>query len=121
VASGKFVHPDLMVVCGKEEVLGAGDAVLNPQVVVEVLSPKTGDYDYGGKFRLYQTLDSFEEYVLIAQDEPRVDVFRKTPDSRWLLSSYTGLSQVAKVESLGIELSLAQLYAGVEWTQSPST
>jgi Uma2 family endonuclease len=66
-------------------------------------------------------LPSFEEYVLIAQEEARVDVFRKTSEDSWQLSRYHSLEAKAKIESLGIELPLAELYAGIEWTSSPST
>jgi Uma2 family endonuclease len=111
VAPAKFVYPDIIIVCGKpvftDEVQ---DTITNPKVIVEVLSPSTADYDYGGKFALYRGLPSFEEYLLIAQDEPRVEVFRKTPDSDWLLSSYVGLESIVRVQSLEIELPLAEIY-----------
>jgi Uma2 family endonuclease len=77
-------------------------------------SPTTADYDYGHKFILYRRIGSFEEYVLVAQDQARVEVFRKTPDRRWLISTYESLDAVANVESLGISLPLAEIYAGVE-------
>lgn len=122
VSPTKFVYPDLLVTCGKPAVADAkADTVLNPKVIVEILSPTTEDYNYGRKFLLYQLLPSFEEYVLIAQDEPRVSVYRKVPDDLWILATYRGLQSVAKLASLGIELPLAELYDGVEWTSSPST
>jgi len=79
-------------------------------VIVEILSPSTADCDYGGKFALYRGLPSFEEYLLIAQDEPRIEVFRKMPDDRWVLSSYVGLDATVRVESLEIDLPLAEIY-----------
>jgi Uma2 family endonuclease len=111
VGPTKFVYPDMLVVSGKpvftDEVL---DTITNPKVIVEVLSPSTADYDYGGKFALYRGLPSFEEYLLIAQDEPRIEVFHRAPDGRWILSSYEGLESVARVESLEIELPLTEIY-----------
>ena len=111
ISPTKFVYPDLIVVCGNpvftDEVQ---DTITNPKVIVEILSPSTADYDYGGKFALYRRLPSFEEYLLIAQDEPRIEVFRKTPDRRWILSSYEGLESAVRVESLDIDLPLAEIY-----------
>lgn len=107
----KFVYPDFVVVCGKPVFTDeAQDTIINPKVILEILSPSTADYDYGGKFALYRGLPSFEEYVLIAQDEPRIEVFRKASDDRWILTIYKGLESIARVESLNIELPLAEIY-----------
>ena len=113
VSPTKFVFPDQVVVCGKPEFTDeAADTITNPKAIVEVLSPSTANYDHGGKFALYRRLPSFEEYVLIAQDQPNVEVFRKTPDGRWLLTIYEGRDAVARLDSLDIALPLAELYAG---------
>jgi Uma2 family endonuclease len=106
-----------MVVCGKPVLTDEHqDTLLNPKVVLEILSPSTADYDYGHKFILYRRIESFEEFVLVAQDQARVEVYRKTPDKRWLITNYEGLDAVVKVESLGISFQLAEIYAGVELT-----
>jgi Uma2 family endonuclease len=111
VSPTKFVYPDILVLCGKPDLTDdIKDTITNPKVIVEILSPSTADYDYGGKFALYRGLPSFEEYLLIAQDEPRIEVFRKTPDSRWILTSYVGLEATVRVESLDIDLPLAEIY-----------
>ena len=111
----RFVLPDMVVFCGKAVLADEHqDTLLNPKVIVEILSSSTADYDYGQKFILYRRIESFEEYVLVAQDQARVEVFRKTPDKRWLISTYEGLDAVAEVESLGISFQLADIYAGVE-------
>ena len=111
VSPTKFVYPDFMVVCGKPVFTDdKRETLTNPKVIVEILSPSTADYDYGGKFALYRSLPSFEEYLLIAQDEPRIEVFRKTPDGRWILSSHVGLETTVRVESLDIDLPLAEIY-----------
>jgi len=111
----RFVLPDLIVFCGKPVLTDEHqDTLTNPKVIVEILSPSTADYDYGEKFIVYRRIESFEEYVLVAQDQARVEVFRKTPDKRWLISTYEGLDAVAEVESLGISFKLAEVYAGVE-------
>ena len=112
----KFVYPDLLVTCGNPAVADDNaDTILNPKVIVEVLSPATANYDHGRKFELYQLLPSLEEYVLIAQDEPRVSVYRKAaPEDRWTLAIYRGLPSVAKLETLEIDLPLGEIYAGLE-------
>lgn len=115
VSATKFVLPDLFVVCGSPELTDEHqDTVTNPKVVIEILSPSTADYDYGHKFRLYQRMASFEEYVLVSQDEPRVDRYRKSAQNRWNLSIYIGLEAVVPIESLSLSLPLAEIYAGIE-------
>lgn len=110
-----YVYPDLAAVCGQPHLLDVhADILLNPQVVVEVLSPSTADFDYGGKFALYQTLTSLQEYVLVSQDAYLVEVYRRVAESQWMLSSYAGVDAVVPVECLGIRLPLTELYAGVE-------
>jgi len=116
VSPTKFVLPDLVVVCGKPVLADEyQDTLTNPKVIVEILSPSTMNYDYGEKFSLYRRLESFEEYILVWQDRPRVEVLRKTLDKRWILSTFEDLSASVEVESLGISLPLAQLYADVEF------
>jgi Uma2 family endonuclease len=115
VAPKKFVYPDLVVVGGSPVFTDkVRDTIINPKVIAEVLSPSTAGYDYGPKFTLYRRLPSFEEYLLIAQDEPRIEVFRKTPDSRWILTTYEGLESIVRVESLEIDLPLAEIYFEVD-------
>ncbi|MCX6594314.1 MAG: Uma2 family endonuclease [Acidobacteria bacterium] len=109
-----YVYPDLAVVCGQPKLADAhADIVLNPQVIVEVLSPSTADFDYGGKFALYRTLDSLQEYILVSQDAYLVEVFRRVAESQWMLSSYPGIDAVVPVECLSISLPLTEIYAGV--------
>lgn len=113
ISPTKFVYPDLVVVCGKPVFDDSyGDTITNPKLIVEVLSRSTAGYDYGDKFLLYQRLPSFEEYVLVAQDQPRVTVYRKTTERRWLMTVYEGLESTAKFETIGVELALANVYDG---------
>ncbi len=114
--STKFLFPDIMIVCGKPAFTDeAADTITNPKLIVEVLSPSTADFDYGGKFALYRRLATLDEYVLIAQDKPNVDVFFRSPDGRWILSSTESLEASVKLDSLGIALPMAELYSGVEF------
>jgi Uma2 family endonuclease len=113
VSPTKFVYPDIVVVCGQPALTDeVADTLTNPKVIVEVLSPSTMDYDYGGKFALYRRLPSFEEYLLVAQDEPRVEVFRRAGEHTWVLTTYLGLDAVIPVQSLNISIPMAELQAG---------
>ncbi len=111
-----YVVPDITVVCG--QIVRAGEAknsVINPKVIIEILSPSTADFEHGGKFALYCKLPSFVEYVLIAQDTAKVEVFTKESDTRWILTMYEGLEATVRLESLALEIPAAEIYAGVEF------
>jgi Uma2 family endonuclease len=82
--TGLYTYPDLLVVCGEPEYAPEnGDTLTNPRAVVEVLSDSTERYDRPTKFRHYQTLPALQEYVLVAQDEPLVERYTRTPTGRW--------------------------------------
>ena len=111
VSPTKFLVPDLTVYCGEPVLTDEHqDTLTNPKVIIEILSPSTNDYDYGEKFWLYRRLPSFVEYVLVSQSELCVEVFRLTPDHRWMLSTYQGLDAVFAIESLGITIPLSDIY-----------
>jgi Uma2 family endonuclease len=83
-----YVYPDVIVTCGEEAFEDDQfDALTNPLVIIEVLSPSTEAYDRGDKFLLYQTIPSLREYVLVTQAPRRIEVFRKQPDGSWLYQS----------------------------------
>ena len=114
VSQTKYVYPDLLVVCGKPALTDEqADTVTNPKVIVEVLSSSTGDYDYGAKFSLYRELPSLEEYILVSQETPRIEVFSRKADRQWLLSTYDGLGATLPVSSLHIAIPLAEIYSGI--------
>jgi Uma2 family endonuclease len=107
------VYPDVMVFDGEPQLNGARlDEVLNPSVIVEVLSPSTADYDRQNKFRIYRSIPSFQEYLLVEQDEPFVERYSKQTQG-WLLSEYQGLEVSISLESMGVELPMAEIYRGV--------
>jgi Uma2 family endonuclease len=82
-------------------------------VVVEVLSPSTRKFDQGAKFDRFRELSSFEEYVLVEQDEPRVETRYRHPDGHWALDFALGLNSVILLRSLSISLPLLEIYAGI--------
>ena len=110
-------YPDLSVVCGELE----GDmidpeAITNPCVLVEVLSPSTESYDRGKKFDFYRQIDSLEEYVLVSQQEPIVERFKRQPNGDWLLTVYKGLEATLNLTSIQTDLQLQDIYRFVDWS-----
>lgn len=114
---GSYVYPDVVVACGALQCEDHyGDTLLNPQVVIEVLSPSTEAYDLGEKFRQYREIASLQEYVLVSQEDYMVELFSRAADGRWMLSDARGLDARVALPSLGCELPLNRIYARVEIT-----
>ena len=112
-AKDKAIYPDGTVVKDKPDYyLGRRTVILNPILVVEVLSQSTEKYDRGLKFDYYKTLDSFREYVLVEQDSPRVEVhFLKNPaENLWEVTSYEGLDNEVTLQSIGCTVKMKQIY-----------
>ena len=110
----QYGYPDALIVCGPPQFDPAGPretTLLNPRVLIEVLSESTEAYDRGLKFERYREIESFTEYVLIATDRPSVDVYRRHPSGLWTLHPHGGLAATATIESAGIDLPLAEVYA----------
>jgi Uma2 family endonuclease len=109
--SGLYTYPDVVVVCGEPKLLdGRRDTLLNPILILEVLSPSTEAYDRGFKFAQYRTVESLQEYVLVSQAEPRVELFRRQPSGDWLLSEAVGLEAVCRFASVECSVALADVY-----------
>ena len=114
-ATGLYTYPDVVVVCGAPRFEDEQkDTLVNPKVIVEVLSKSTQDYDRGAKFEQYRTLESFTEYVLIAQDKAHVEHFVRQPDGRWLLAETNRLDDRIALETIAAHLALADVYEKVE-------
>jgi Uma2 family endonuclease len=113
-ANSLFTYPDLMVVCGKIEFLKEEeDVLLNPVLIVEILSKSTADYDRGSKFELYRQISTFKEYILLDSRRVKAEVWFKDPE--WKLVQETSLLEDALyVHSIGMELKLTEAYRGTE-------
>jgi Uma2 family endonuclease len=115
-ASGLYTYPDVIVVCGALQFDDDHrDTLLNPTLIVEVLSESTQDYDRGGKFAQYRKIASFAEYVLVAQDECHVEHFVKQADGGWLLSETNRLEDALTLSSIACTLSLRDIYEKVQF------
>ena len=125
-AATLFTYPDVVTVCGEPRFLDEKrDTLLNPTMLVEVLSPSTEAYDRGRKFELYKTIESLREYVLIAADRVHVDLYTRQPDNRWLLTSADRVEDTLTLESVEARLLLRDIYEKVDlpgsqsWLQRP--
>lgn len=115
-ANSLYTYPDLLVVCGKEQFVDdKTDTLLNPRIIVEVLSKSTGSYDRGEKFQLYRSIPSLEEYVLIDSQRIAAEVFRKSEQGFWSLmsESYT-LEGSIELASIGLTLPMRDIYDQTE-------
>lgn len=115
-SASKSVYPDTLVVCQEPEYWqGREDLIVNPLLIVEVLSKSTRTYDKGAKFLLYETLPSFTEYVLIEQKKPYVEAwFKQSPDN-WHKIKETELDKSILLRSLGVSVPLADIYDNISF------
>jgi Uma2 family endonuclease len=110
----RYTYPDVMVVKGQpiftdEKQTG----ISNPCLIVEVLSNSTGEYDRENKFKLYRSIPSFQEYILVEQTSYGVEQYAKQTNGKWILADYVGEDAVLKLESVDFEISLMDLYKRV--------
>lgn len=111
-SSNSYVYPDSMVVCGDfQHSQEDENSIVNPVLIVEVLSKSTAEYDRGDKFYLYRQIPTFREYILIEQKKHVVDVhFKHENSDLWRITRYQGLDKIVKLQSIGIEISMKELY-----------
>jgi Uma2 family endonuclease len=87
--------------------------VTNPQAIAEVLSPSTESYDQGDKFKRYVLIPTLRDYLVVKQTEPQVARFHRRDDDSWLIDSVEGLDAALEIPSLGVTLSMAEIYRDV--------
>jgi len=110
-----YFYPDVTVVCGALEYVDEKrDTVTNPKVIVEVLSPTTRNYDLGDKARMYSRIPSLTVLLLIEQERISIEHWRRLSNGRWEVSNMADPQGTIHVESVGCELSVADIYSGVE-------
>jgi Uma2 family endonuclease len=115
-ATGLYTYPDIVVVCGAPQLLDARrDTLLNPALIVEVLSPSTEAYDRGRKFEHYQSIDSLQQYLLVASERVHADLFTRQSGGQWLLTSTSNVEDTVRLESIGCSIALRESYDGVEF------
>lgn len=111
-SAGLYTYPDCCVICGDPHFSGdQKDVVINPLLIVEVLSPSTEGYDRGKKFELYRTIESFREYLIVHQERRHVEHYSKQDDGSWVLREHSGVDASFTITRLNAVISLAELYA----------
>lgn len=115
----KYTYPDLVVVCGNPQFEDEErDTLLNPTLIIEVLSPSTAAYDRGDKFKHYRTIESLREYVLISQTRPWIERYvRQESTPFWMFSDAEGLEAQIELDSIGCTLALTQVYEKVKFEE----
>ena len=117
-----YTYPDVVVACGEARFEGSTlDTLLNPTLIIEVLSDSTEKYDRGKKFAHYQRIEALREYAMIAQDEARIECYTRQTDNRWILSKVESLEEAMPLESIGCVLPLAEVYARVRFEEEGET
>jgi Uma2 family endonuclease len=114
--TGLYTYPDACVVCGEAKFLDErGQTLLNPTLIVEVLSPSTEGYNRGRKFEHYRTIESLQEYLMVASDHMHADLFTRQPDGHWVLSPFGEPGDTVELKSVGCRLVLADIYEKVKF------
>ncbi len=112
--SGLLTYPDASVFCGKLELSDNQRVLLNPVMIVEVLSPSTRHYDRGDKFTLYRSILTFCDYLLVDSEKVYIEHFRKIENNEWILHEYTDLSEKIYFNSINESLELKEIYENIE-------
>ncbi len=109
--TGLYTYLDVVVICGEPKFQdNVFDTLLNPTLLIEVLSDTTENYDRGKKFQHYRSIESLQEYVLVSQDEARIEKYVKQGDGFWVLSEAVGLDAKIKLDAIDCELALSEVF-----------
>ena len=114
--TGLYTYPDVVIACQEPQFLdGQLDTLLNPTLLVEILSPSTEAYDRGRKFENYRSIESLREYLLVASDRIRADLYTRQEDGGWLLTSADGPAGTLSLASVNCQIALADVYEKVKF------
>lgn len=111
-----YTYPDIVIVCGPNKFSKLDRiTIVNPSVIIEILSPSTCEYDCGLKFKLYRDIETLQEYVTIDSRKPYAQVFRRMPDNQWIVADDAfSLTESITIQTIGATLQMADLYDGIE-------
>ena len=113
-----YTYPDIVVVCGEPEFIDDEfDTLINPLLLIEILSESTESYDRGQKFKNYRSIDSLREYVLISQKSTSIEKYVKHGDGLWMLSEASGLESSITLECIDCTTPLTEIYDKIDFTQ----
>jgi Uma2 family endonuclease len=117
--TGLYTYPDLVVVCGEPQFQDdVFDTLLNPVLIIEVLSETTESYDRGKKFQHYRSIESLQEYVLVSQDEARIEKYVKSGDGFWFFTEAVGLDSEIEFSSTGCRIALGEVYDKINFSEN---
>lgn len=119
-ANTLFTYPDISIVCGEVKTLDNDDYnILNPSIIIEVLSPGTKNYDRGEKFQLYRDIPTLKEYILVDSQFVDVEAFRINAHGHWELEEYKSLKAVLQIPGISVSLPLSEIYEGMKISNRP--
>lgn len=110
--SGLWTYPDVVLTCGKQEIVDPVETLANPILIAEVLSESTAEYDRGAKFELYRSIPSFRDYLLIEQDSIAVE-HRWRDGEEWRVAKYTSREDVIHLTGVPLDVHVGDLFAGI--------
>ena len=115
-ANSLYTYPDIVIVCGPNKFSQLDRiTIINPSVIIEVLSPSTCEYDRGEKFKLYRDIETLQEYVTVDSRKAGAQVYRRMPDNQWVLADDAfSLTESITIQTIGATLQMADLYDGTE-------
>jgi Uma2 family endonuclease len=109
-----YTYPDVSAVCGQPLFADdKKDSLLNPSLIVEVLSPSTESYDRGRKFEHYRSIETLHDYILVSQDRVLVEHYARQKAAAWLLRAYSQLEEELRIDSLSVAIPLSAIYRGI--------
>jgi Uma2 family endonuclease len=116
-ATASYLYPDMLVLCGEKKFAGGSfDTLLNPGLIIEVLSPSTEAYDRGAKFSDYRKIPSLQEYILVSQHIASVERYLRAENGKWTLIEYEGLEAKLEPGSIACTLALSDIYEQVDFS-----
>jgi len=117
-ATGLYTYPDIVVVCDQPQFEDAlFDTLLNPRIIIEVLSDSTEKYDRGDKFRQFREIPSLREYVLVSQNSALIERYVRQPNEDWLLTTFDQLPEAFEFASIPVRIPLSEIYRGVSFPE----
>lgn len=113
--SGLFTYPDIVLICGEPEFYDEEkDVVVNPTVIMEILSKSTETYDRGFKFELYRRIKSLKDYLMVSQDKISIEYYSRNTDNSWTLKEFSNINQSIELKSIDCILDLKDVYLKID-------
>ncbi len=118
VSSDLYTYPEVVIVCGEPQIERLhGENLLNPLILIEVMSPSTEKFDRGDKSRLYRLMPSVKEYLLVSQEKTHVEHFIRQENGDWLLKESSEMTDIVNFPSIDCSLSIAEIYERIDLTE----